>query len=442
MLSPIEIFCCYSHQDRPLLQRLKNHLMLLQRQGLITIWSDVDINAGVEWEQEINKHLEAAQIVLLLVSADFMASDYCYSKEMQRSMQRHERKEARVIPILLRQTYWKGAPFEKLQFLPTKAKPVMDRSWTEDEALFDVVENISTIVYELRLARVLNEANMLAHEQRYEEALILYEQAIILEPACAPAHRSKGEALLHLGQDVESLAAFDQALQADTSIDDAQFYSSKADALTHLQRYEESLAAYEEALHRSPNNIDLHEKKAIILLRLKRSQEALQAYEHLIRLEPNQAEHYQLKGDLLLEMSHPDEALAAYQQAILLAPHIADYYDKQGKVLLGLKRYKDALATYEVALRLTPQNAAYSQAKGLALYALQKYEEALLAYETAIQLGTPDPYCYYEKGQALFGLERYEGAVLAYQQALDHSAPNPDPQFYHMQAKAHEQIAQ
>ena len=128
MISTIEIFCCYAREDQELLRNLQKHLMPLQRQGLITIWSDTDINAGATWEEEIDKHLNTAHIILLLVSPDFMASEYCYSKEMKQAMQRHERGEARVIPIILRPTYWKGAPFDKLQALPANARPVTDQA--------------------------------------------------------------------------------------------------------------------------------------------------------------------------------------------------------------------------------------------------------------------------------------------------------------------------
>ena len=86
MASTIEIFCCYALEDQPLLYKLKTHLMPLQWQGLITIWSDTNINAGMEWEEEIKKHLDTAYIILLLVSSDFMASEYCYSKEMFRAL--------------------------------------------------------------------------------------------------------------------------------------------------------------------------------------------------------------------------------------------------------------------------------------------------------------------------------------------------------------------
>jgi hypothetical protein len=74
----IEIFCCYARKDQVLLSELKAHLMPLQRRGLIKIWADTDIGAGIEWEREIEKHLDTAQIILLLVSADFMNSEYCY----------------------------------------------------------------------------------------------------------------------------------------------------------------------------------------------------------------------------------------------------------------------------------------------------------------------------------------------------------------------------
>src|SRR2546421_6975565 len=179
MVSTIEIFCCYAREDQELLRNLKKHLMPLQRQALITIWSDTDINAGATWEEEIDKHLNTAHIILLLVSSDFMDSEYCYSKEMKQAMQRHERGEARVIPILLRPTYWKGAPFDKLQALPTNAKPVTDHSWhTEDSALYDVAEQISTVVKELRIQNYMAEADQLYHEQRYDEALVMYDQLL------------------------------------------------------------------------------------------------------------------------------------------------------------------------------------------------------------------------------------------------------------------------
>jgi hypothetical protein len=141
MLMPVKIFFCYAHEDELLLNKLKSQLTPLQRQGLIDVWHDREISAGDEWEREIDEHLNAAQIILLLVSPDFMASDYCSSIEMKRAMERHERGEARVIPVILHPIYWRRSLFGKLQALPTDSKPVMDRYWHNlDEAFFDVAE--------------------------------------------------------------------------------------------------------------------------------------------------------------------------------------------------------------------------------------------------------------------------------------------------------------
>src|SRR2546421_3669197 len=114
---PVKIFFCYAHEDESLLNNLKIHLRLLQRQGLIDVWHDRDISAGMEWEQEISKHLNSAQIILLLVSSDFIDSDYCYSVEMKRAMERNEKGEARVIPVIFRPVTWQYEIFSKLQAL-------------------------------------------------------------------------------------------------------------------------------------------------------------------------------------------------------------------------------------------------------------------------------------------------------------------------------------
>ncbi len=150
-MSSIEVFCCYAHKDAPLLESLKAHLTLLQRQGLISLWADTNISPGSEWEKEVEKHLNTAHIILLLVSSDFMASDYCYSKEMMRAIARHDRGEARVIPIIARPVFWQGAPFARLQALPTGAKPVISPSWhSQDEALLDVVKGIGEAIKSLQ----------------------------------------------------------------------------------------------------------------------------------------------------------------------------------------------------------------------------------------------------------------------------------------------------
>src|SRR6266700_5372480 len=137
----IEVFYSYAHKDEKLRNKLDNQLSNLKRRGLITGWYDRKISAGREWESEIDKHLNTASIILLLVSPDFMASDYCYGIEMKRAMERHEAGEARVIPIILRPTDWKGTPIGKLHALPLDGKSVTQ--WrNRDEAFLAIAKDI------------------------------------------------------------------------------------------------------------------------------------------------------------------------------------------------------------------------------------------------------------------------------------------------------------
>lgn len=135
------MFCSYAHEDEGLRDDLEKHLSALKRTGVITSWHDRRIGPGREWTAKIDCHLNAAQIILLLVSADFLASDYCYDVEMRRAMERHREGAACVIPVILREVDWSDTPFAELQALPRDAKPVT--SWAnQDEAFADVARGI------------------------------------------------------------------------------------------------------------------------------------------------------------------------------------------------------------------------------------------------------------------------------------------------------------
>jgi TIR domain len=148
----LEVFFSYSHKDQALRDQLEAHLSLLKNQGFISSWHDRKIIAGTEWAGEIDAHLNSAQIILLLISADFLASTYCYGIEVARAIERHNAGEAIVIPIILRPCDWHSAPFGKLQALPTDGKPVTGRSWHDlDEAFYDVATGIQKAVRELTM---------------------------------------------------------------------------------------------------------------------------------------------------------------------------------------------------------------------------------------------------------------------------------------------------
>ena len=135
------VFFVYSHRDEELRDQLEKHLVTLKRQNIVETWHDRRIAAGDEFADKISSELERADVILLLVSADFLASEYCFNVEMRRALERHERKEARVIPIILRPCDWSNTPLKSLLVAPTDGKPVM--KWPDrDEAFVDVVKKI------------------------------------------------------------------------------------------------------------------------------------------------------------------------------------------------------------------------------------------------------------------------------------------------------------
>lgn len=149
------LFFSYSHKDEALRDQIETQLALLKRQGVISTWHDRRIGAGLELDSEIGAHVEQDDIILLLVSADFPDSDYCYDREMMRAMERHERGEAVVIPVILRACDWHGAPFSKLNVTPPDGKPITQ--WPDrDQAMLEVAKAIRAAAQRLAGSREAN----------------------------------------------------------------------------------------------------------------------------------------------------------------------------------------------------------------------------------------------------------------------------------------------
>ena len=149
MTNPLKVFCCFAHEDREIQKLLIKYLSPLQRLGQITIWDENNIGVSVEWEKELHQHLENADIILLLISPDFLASDFCYSLLMQRAIERHKQGSTVTLPLILRPTYLKNMPFSNLLMLPNNGRPLS--KWPDqDEAFLDILQGIEKIIIELQ----------------------------------------------------------------------------------------------------------------------------------------------------------------------------------------------------------------------------------------------------------------------------------------------------
>src|SRR5258708_8371840 len=153
--------------------------------------------SGEEWEQAIDTHPNSDHLILILISPDFMASDYCFGVEMKRALERHQAGICRVVPILLRPTFWEDAPFSSLQLLPSDARPIT--RWPDrDEAFQDITTEINRTIKDLlNSLKTKQDWMKVGHAlyglKRYEEALAAFEQAIRLDPTMSPPTTPKAK---------------------------------------------------------------------------------------------------------------------------------------------------------------------------------------------------------------------------------------------------------
>ena len=137
----LRLFVSYSHIDKDLKERLVRHLRPLERENLVEVWADNQIQAGDDWDKEIAKKLSQADLVLTLVSIDFINSKYCYDIELEKALEREADSEAKVIPVILRSCLWTKSPLGRLKALPTDGKAVT--TWHDiDEALTVVATGV------------------------------------------------------------------------------------------------------------------------------------------------------------------------------------------------------------------------------------------------------------------------------------------------------------
>lgn len=138
------LFFSYSHVDETLRDELEVHLSMLKRQGVIEAWHDRRIVPGESIDAAIDTHLEKAEIILLLVSPNFIASDYCYEREMQCALERNASGAACVIPVILRPCDWHTAPFGGLRAVPQDGRPIT--MWpNQDAAFLDVTKAVREV---------------------------------------------------------------------------------------------------------------------------------------------------------------------------------------------------------------------------------------------------------------------------------------------------------
>lgn len=174
MSEPLQIFIAYARKDANFLDELRTHFTPLERSGKVKIWYDGKIEPGKVWEAAIKENLHSADIILMLVSADAIASDYFYEKEMTNALARHNSGTARVVPLIVRPCAWQATPLGELQALPRDGKPVS--TWPDrDDAYANAVTSLLATLNSIRMERAAaaeqaeRERNQTAEETRRQQ---------------------------------------------------------------------------------------------------------------------------------------------------------------------------------------------------------------------------------------------------------------------------------
>ncbi len=243
----VTVFFSYSHQDETFRDELAKHLSILERQSVISGWHDRKILPGEEWDHQIDENLQKADIILLLISSDFIASNYCWDVEVKISMQRHEAGNGVVIPIILRRVDWSGAVFGKLQFLPKNADPV--DSWkSRDDAYHNITQGIRAVANQLIQKR---------QQQRITES----------KQAALQQYRQKVEEFAADGEISYVETVILQDLQQQLGLTDEEAEAVKKAVLEPIEQYQNNLNRYRQTfinlLQKSGNKLQTKERNEL-----------------------------------------------------------------------------------------------------------------------------------------------------------------------------------
>lgn len=355
LVPPLKVFVSYSHRDETLCDRFLVHLSQLKRDRLIEPWHDRRITAGDEWAGVIDANLNGAHIIILLVSADFLASDYCNDVEMECALERSDKGEARVVSIILRPCDWETSRFARLQALPKGGKPVVD--WkTEDDGLLDAVKGVRQLVNELCApSTTYAPAGVPAFQTTVRHHPLRWVAGLVFAAALLASlwlwsgsrrYRKQGTDLLNVGLYADAK----QALQRAKELNPLDHTAGCGLVTIELNAIRSSREKFDQRLKEASQEFPNCAYLKVLTGDRKYEQGdrngAQAEYLEATRLEPLLAEAYFDMGRILEVEGDPDSALKQYQRAAELSPETSRYHNNLADVYFRLGNYEQAIDEY------------------------------------------------------------------------------------------------
>jgi tetratricopeptide (TPR) repeat protein len=428
MRLPLNVFVSYAHEDEPHRESLARHLSALEDEGLIRLWHDRKITPGREWAGAIDGALADAQIVLLLISADFLASDYCNDNELTEAIRLNDAGHARVVPVILRSCDWERSRFACFNALPADGAPVVEAEHP-DQRFKAVAKGLRAMISELtattdasvspvktRATKLLTTAMPPAATPR--RTLRINKLSLLgieFGPFELPLPRAGGKQLA-LGLLLAAVASI-WALWA-WFIAPPLEQAARAMRMSHYERALQQTNQVPRWLAAWPELRSIGEQ-AQLGISLYQAPQDWQAIglelERQLKARPRDADLLVIKAQYLLHRREDyDQARSLAQSALESDPQHAEAW-----FLLGLDydlngKLEDAIVHYRQAVEIAPDSPPYRNNLAHALLELGRYEEALSEYRLIIQF----PLARVEQALALWALGRLDEAAESQRQAL------------------------
>ncbi|MEH2320974.1 tetratricopeptide repeat protein [Nostoc sp.] len=414
----IKLFFAHSNcrDDKKLREKLEPHLSSLEPLRVIINWYKSQTLTGRDWKQESYQHLNTSQLIVLLVSPDFLAADDC--KNITRwAMKRHNAGQAYVIPVKLRPIdNWQATPFGHLQCLPYNGEPITSRFWPrQDDAFVNIVEKIREEVEkiqedqrQLQLIQAQQKAEFFASINRL---ISNHFSTRIIRGINVPTFS------LGIAGSVIGIAVLLGFCNSSPDMQVNNLLTQGQDKLDKLD-YQGASENYTEVLKIAPKNINAYIKRGDVRYSLKDYKAAIKDYTQAIQIAPKNVDAYIKRGEARYSLKDYKIAIKDYTQAIQIAPRNVDVYIKRGHNRHLIKDYQAAIKDYNQAIQIAPKNVNAYIKGGDAQYSLKKYQAAIDDYTKAIRLSPDSADTYKSRGLVYENnLQNNQEAIKNYQKA-------------------------
>ncbi|MDF0554162.1 tetratricopeptide repeat protein [Kamptonema sp. UHCC 0994] len=377
-----------------------------------------ELKTSSELSQRLKEELEA-QMSAAKHSVEFIAREAELSRSSIDQIETLKSQFLMHLQVLLTEVYQtKSQTVQELAQIPAVAR----QEAIKPESQLEATNSRSNVVpfqkpQETLIADdYIKQGEALYFEGRYQEALVSFEKAILMNADIDEAWYNRGNVLVKVQRLEEAIACYDQAIGLNRDYYEAWY--NRGNVLMRLQRYEEAAAAYDEAIALKPEEYGPWHNRAAAMGRLQRYQDAIASYEKALSIKSDDPEVWHTRAAMLGKLQRYAEAVASYDQALTIGADRYETWYNRGNMLWRLQRYAEAITSYDKAIAINPDKYEVWYNRGAVLGKLQQYEEAIASYDRAISIQPNDYEIWHNRGVAFGRLSKYVEAIASYEQAI------------------------